>query len=288
MPGLTPEQRQSWSEKGFFIVREALTPAEMAVLTEGVDRGYQRYLREHPAANPAVGAEVGTAIEYGDPFRELIDHPKTFDLMLDLLGPHIQLYISVFTVRPPNPNTRGFLHTDGGEAMQSVRVTEDSRPLQAKVHYFLTDVPSEFRGNFTVVPGSHRRVADWPEHYELTPDQVEGTHQIVIRAGDAVFFSHQLWHGAVRNESDVTRKTVTFGYSQLFMRPSDYAHPSEALLSACTPRQRRLLGDLGHLERPAEGTQYFDDAAFVAGRYYYSPLDQRELMTGSAEEPPKG
>jgi hypothetical protein len=278
MRTLSDRQRRSWATDGYFIVPDALTRDEIETLTADVDHGFASYLASHPDADPAVGAEITTAMEYGDAFRRLIDHPTTFDLIVDLVGPHLQLYISVFTVRPPNPNARGFLHTDGGEAMQGIRVTEDSRPLQAKVHYFLTDVPTEFHGNFTVVPGSHRRVADWPEGYEPAPAEIEGTRQIIIRAGDAVVFSHQLWHGAVANRSSVTRKTVTYGYSQLFMRPADYVRPSEGLRAAATPRQRRLLGDLGPLERPAEGAHYYSDESFYAGRYYYSPPDQRSLI----------
>ena len=280
MSGLSAEQRRNWNHSGYFIVREALPPEEIRALAVEVDRGFQRYLAAHPVANPAAGAEILAAMEYGDAFRRLIDNPRTFDLIADLLGPHIQLYISVFTVRPPNPNARGFMHTDGGEAMQSIRVTEDSRPLQAKVHYFLTDVPHEDWGNFTVVPGSHRRPATWPEGYEPAPVELAGTRQIIVQAGDAVVFSHQLWHGAVRNTSTVTRKTVTYGYSQLFMRPADYVHPSPELLAAATPRQRRLLGDLGHLDMPAEGSQSYSEEGFYAGRYYYSPPDQRRLIEG--------
>ncbi len=44
--------------------------------------------------------------------------------------------------------------------------------------------------------------------------------------------------------------------------------PVKALFDRCTPRQRRLLGDLGHDFRP--------------GDFFYAPLDKEALMTGAA------
>ena len=54
----------------------------------------------------------------------------------------------------------------------------------------------------------------------------------------------------------------------MFMRAYDYSGPYTKLFDRCTPRQRRLLGDLGHDFRP--------------GDFFYAPLDQEELMTGRA------
>jgi hypothetical protein len=54
----------------------------------------------------------------------------------------------------------------------------------------------------------------------------------------------------------------------MFMRPYDFGTPYAALFERCTPRQRRLLGDLGHDFRP--------------GDFFYAPEDQASLMTGTA------
>lgn len=52
------------------------------------------------------------------------------------------------------------------------------------------------------------------------------------------------------------------------MRAYDFATPYASLFSRCTPRQRRLLGDLGHEFRPSD--------------FFYAPEDQEAFMTGNA------
>ena len=52
----------------------------------------------------------------------------------------------------------------------------------------------------------------------------------------------------------------------MFMRAYDFGTPYAALFERCTPRQRRLLGDLGHDFRP--------------GDFFYAPEDQATLMAG--------
>ena len=53
----------------------------------------------------------------------------------------------------------------------------------------------------------------------------------------------------------------------MFVRWYDFDTISK-VVEQCTPRQRRLLGDLGYDFRP--------------GSYFYAPLDQEEVIYGSA------
>ena len=96
-------------------------------------------------------------MEDNDIFVDLMDHPATFPIVRELIGDFIQLSMSEVIVRPPNPKDQGYLHTDGGQAMRTIRVSRSSAPLQVKIHYFLTDLERPDSGNFTVVPGSHNR-----------------------------------------------------------------------------------------------------------------------------------
>ena len=56
----------------------------------------------------------------------------------------------------------------------------------------------------------------------------------------------------------------------MFMRAYDFSGPYTKLLDRCTPRQRRLLGDLGH------------GPDFRPGDFFYAPPDQEALMAGNA------
>jgi hypothetical protein len=259
-PVLTAEQWHQWREDGFVVLREALSPAEVAALTAVVDAMYTAHL-EQPEAKPEMDRR--NVMEENDLFVTLMDHPVTFPVVLELLGPYIQLGMSEVIVRPPNPDGGSLLHTDGGQAMRQIRVTDDSLPLQIKIQYFLTDVEAPDSGNFTLIPGSHRR--PFPEGgVEGGPYSADAL-QLCVKAGDAAIFPHALWHGYVTNRSQRTRKSLIYCYSHQCFRCFDYERASPELLSRCTPRQRRLIGDIGK---------------WVFGSYFYSPADQVALIRG--------
>lgn len=266
---LTEAQRRQWAIDGYLLIKGALDQPHVARLTRALDALYDRHVTQ-AGADPAKGLDRRNVIEDDDTFVELIDHPAVFGIVLDLLDPYIQLSMAEAVVRPPNPEFKGYIHTDGGPALQHIRVTETSLPLQLKIQYFLTDVREPNNGNFTVVPGSHLR--PYPEGGLPAGPDTPGTVQLCVEAGDAVFFPHSLWHGPARtsaqNMSREGRKSVIYCYSQMCFRPFDFVAPSPELLARCTPRQRRLLGDLGPAARP--------------GAYFYSPKDQVELMHGGA------
>ncbi|MCP3987585.1 MAG: hypothetical protein GY724_00805, partial [Actinomycetia bacterium] len=64
-----------------------------------------------------------------------MDHPGVFDLIVDLMGPHIMLSMTQAIVRPSTDAFPGYTHTDGGEGLREIRVTVDSRPIAMKVLY---------------------------------------------------------------------------------------------------------------------------------------------------------
>jgi ectoine hydroxylase-related dioxygenase (phytanoyl-CoA dioxygenase family) len=135
--------------------------------------------------------------------------------------------------------------------------------------YLLTDVTAEDSGNFTVFPGSHLR--PFAERASRIPGpKTPGTVPLLGKAGDAYVFPHAIWHGPQPNHSGKARKTILYNYCQMFMRAYDYSGPYNALFDKCTPRQRRLLGDLGH------------GPDFRPGDFFYAPLDQEAVMTGAA------
>jgi ectoine hydroxylase-related dioxygenase (phytanoyl-CoA dioxygenase family) len=206
-------------------------------------------------------------LTYHQAFIDLIDRPRVFDLILDLMGPYIQFSMSQAIVRASTETFPGYTHTDGGEAQRAIRVTETSRPLAVKVMYLLTDVTEPDSGNFTVFPGSHLR--PFPERLERIPNpQMPGAVPLLGKAGDAYVFPHAIWHG--RRPTAPARRarpssTIT---ARCSCAPTISARPTPSLFERCTPRQRRLLGDLGHDFRP--------------GDFFYAPEGHERLMTGAA------
>ena len=169
-------------------------------------------------------------------FIDLIDHSSIFEPVVELMGPYIQLSMAEAVVRPPNPDDAGYIHTDGGEALRRIRVSETSWPLQIKVQYFLTDLRKPGSGNFTLFPGSHLR--PYPEGDNPVTTATPGAVQLCAEAGDAVIFPHALWHGVSTNHSRRARKSLIYCYSQMCFRTFDFNGHAPDLLDRCTSRQR--------------------------------------------------
>ena len=280
MQKLTKAQRRAWDINGYFVVEGAFDPDEVAFYDAQINalrtkpgweptnlpRGHYGRV-EHGNPDPDSFMDRRDLLSYDQCFIDLIDRPGMFDLVVDIMGPYLAFSMSQAIVRASTPEFPGYTHTDGGEGLRRIRVTESSRPLAMKIMYLLTDVTEEKSGNFTVYPGSHLR--PYPEVDETIPSpDMPGAVPLMGKAGDAYFFSHSLWHGPSANLSGHGRKTLLYNYCQLFMRPYDHAMVA-AVADRCTPRQRRLLGDLGYDFRP--------------GSYTYVPEDQLELiMQGAA------
>lgn len=165
-------------------------------------------------------------------------------------------------------------HTDAGPSLGQIHVTEDSLPINLKVQFFLTDIPTEDSANFCVVPGSHRMVLTPPG--ERGPGWPVGDMQLLVRAGDVAIFPNTLWHGVASNQQvDNLRRSLTFRYGQMWSRPYDYQVCPPSVIDRLSPRRRRLLGDMGSNQQNGEN-QATD---------YFKPKDQIEVMMEGLDFP---
>jgi ectoine hydroxylase len=240
----TPEQLEHFNDQGYLIVEDALTPELVEGLTAVVER-IDTEEREKQNLNPhAIMTKFRTVLD--DPLcLELLDCPKTFPLVWDILGWNIQLYISHLIMYPPEPPDTVRMrkgagwHQDGG---RPVREMERPHPrLSLKVSYWLSDVRPPDRGAMRIVPGSHKLDTKPPQS---DPDgDPDGAIDVRVKPGDAVLFDRRLWHSRGRNYSDVTRKVLFFGYSYRWLRGLDYNVMPPEILAECDPIRRQLLGD---------------------------------------------
>ena len=239
---LTDAERREFDERGCFVVRNALPPAQVGRVADAVDRLDAEYrpLRDLGPAQPRNHLDC---IGYDDAFLELLEWPKTIARVIDILGWHIQLYHSHLIVTPPLPedhesrSPRLRWHQDSGRL--NLDLESNPRPrVSLKVGFFLTDTSEPDRGNFHIVPGSHLcNALEFPEDDTEHPDATP----VCARAGDAVFFDRRLWHAAGRNRSDVTRKVIFLGYSYRWLRPRDDM-TVERYLEDADPIRQQLLG----------------------------------------------
>jgi ectoine hydroxylase len=241
---LSEEQRVAFERDGFLIVPGALPPEMVERLLGAVDRLYENGQREE-GLSKTNHWHMRNCIVTDPVFLELLDWPATLPLVVDLLNWNIHLITSHLIVRAPSPpgvdaswKAEGW-HRDGGT---SYREMQEPHPrLFIKIAYWLTDLSEPGRGGIRFVPGSHRLVGP-PARAGATPDPY-GAIEVRARPGDAVLFEQRMWHAVGPNTSEMTRKSLFFGYGYRWLRPMDYVVMPPELLARCTPIQRQLLGD---------------------------------------------
>jgi ectoine hydroxylase-related dioxygenase (phytanoyl-CoA dioxygenase family) len=112
-------------------------------------------------------------------------------------------------------------------------------------HFYLSRITAELCPT-RVIPGSHRagrRPGPLDVTWNETPPQA-----VLCEAGDVLFFRSDLWHsGSDNRTADRVRYLLQVHYGRREMAPH-FAPTLEwrfnpDVVAACTPRQRRLLGD---------------------------------------------
>jgi ectoine hydroxylase-related dioxygenase (phytanoyl-CoA dioxygenase family) len=178
-------------------------------------------------------------------FLSLLDHPATLPIVVDLLGWNIFMHHCHLDVHPPespDPDPRWMWHQDGGR--QNLDLETEPRPrMSVKVAYFLSDCGEPGRGNFRVIPGSHRRnTLPRPGEHDQGSADPEGAVPVLARPGDAVVFDRRLWHMRSRNLSDVTRRALFTAYTYRWVRARDDLVVRSELAGSITPLRAQLLG----------------------------------------------
>ena len=138
---LTDNMRRDWVEKGYIHLKGALTCDQVAGYLSATDEVVAKYRETHPEAREQDALNIIQTVERSPNFDSLIDHPSTFGVIVDLMGPYLQIMGTVIYVRYPSGDMPFGWHTDGGASLREFRVAPDSRPLNFKIQYFLTDIP---------------------------------------------------------------------------------------------------------------------------------------------------
>ena len=247
---MTDAQRDHFDQQGYLIVEDALDSKMVGCLQEAADRVDAQERKNRAIAPNEIMAKFRTIVEE-DIFLELLDWPRTFPLIWDILGWNVQHYISHLIYYPSKPKQEeapkaGGWHQDGGRP-----VPEMERPhprLSLKIAFWLTDTDQPDRGGIRIVPGSHKHDTPPDREPEGGPDSPTGAGfedmvQVRVKAGTAVLFDRRLWHSRGLNTSDVTRKVLFLGYSYRWLRGLDYNVIPDETLEKCDPIRRQLLGD---------------------------------------------
>ena len=239
---LTAKERRQFEQEGYFIVPSALPAPLVHDLGAVVDR-LDRQSRRKRGIGGREMIHILDFIGRDDLFLRLLDWPLTFPKVWGILGWNIQLYHSDMVITPPRtvrPREKERLewHQDSGRL--NLELEGDPRPrVSLKIGFFLTDTSQPGCGNFTIVPGSHRRNRlDLPD--DGVSDPVDAL-TVCVPPGTAVLFDRRLWHSGSPNDSDRTRKVLFYGYSYRWLRPRDDM-TVDHVMDRCGPIRQQLLG----------------------------------------------
>lgn len=240
---LTDAQRLSFESNGYLVVENALDPEELARVRAAADKAEERWRRnpDLPGSRLPEFPQIEGIMEYGDVLFDLVENPRVFPLIWEVLGPDVQVLDHSYYITPPGSFVKGSAwHSDIGRRIGGVYHPRSTMMVRAM--YALEDV-EEDGGATLILPGSHRFTADVTIPAVEVPEDLPGAVQLTCKAGTAYFYNGNLWHAPGNNRGEVTRRMLLFNYGHRWMRIWRGHEPSEWLLErAKTPMRRQLLG----------------------------------------------
>jgi ectoine hydroxylase-related dioxygenase (phytanoyl-CoA dioxygenase family) len=252
---LTTEQRRSFDEDGFLIVRGALDRTTVELLADEGDRLAESFLNKIEVVDRAEynHLDLRPGLVEQNAFRALVSHHSTVPLIVQLLGPNIHLHSTALIYKRPEapdapPFRRGW-HRDirmpkdlGHEGLPRVGI---------KICYCLTDFHQPDSGMTLFARKTHLRT----DPLIIPKGQVDPSDTEVcdlrVDAGDAILFENRIFHTAAPNRSARVSRVLMYGYAYRWMRPEVYLeNPDEELLRQTDPITRQLLGGYRDVDTP--------------------------------------
>lgn len=237
---MTDEQRFFYETNGYLVIPEALSPEELERVRSAADRAEALWRADssRPGLRRPNLLQVQAPIEYDDLFLELMEHPKIFPIVREILGDDISMIDNDYFISPPHTKSHAHWHHDVGLR----GVYHPLSTLMVKVFYLLTDVSPD-GGATAVIPGSHKYPMDFSFPQVEEPEDMPGHIRLAYPAGTAYLFNGRIYHSALSNRSDQPRKVLIYNYGHFWMKIWQGYEPSEALKAkASTEVRRQLLG----------------------------------------------
>ena len=243
---MNDEEKYLFDLQGFLVVKGALGAAEVDALNRLID---ERHLPE--PGEDVQSQRFGGFLLWGQPFRDLLDHPTILPYLQELLDPGVRLdhYYGIYMRQGTSgltlhgggtPYDRPeYFHYRNGKMYNGLTV----------VTWALSDVPPG-QGGFACIPGSHK--ANYPcppgiRRYERNPGCVI---QVPMQTGDALIFTEALTHGTHPWTAPFQRRSLLYKYAPGHMAwGAGYRSWPAELAELLTPAQHLLLEPPYHNRR---------------------------------------
>jgi len=236
---LTEKEKWFFDLQGFLVIRQAISPNELADLQNIVQDWMETDPEQMPAPTGLNKIEYGMNIvhpQYGHKaFERLAQHPNLLRMVMGLMWNRPRLFISGIQVKTKRPlDDKNLMHKDhsGFEFPPGFRNPHNDYQVSngkiysnfVNVSVALTDVPPDM--GFACVPGSHKSDIKCPSTIHLMDDDSPAI-TFPLNAGDAIIFSPNLIHGAKPWTADHPRITVFNRYQFSFYFNENPSYPME-------------------------------------------------------------
>lgn len=239
---LTEEQKAFYEENGFLIVRDVLSPEDVALYRARAreialgdypkDIEKRRIVRDVKVAkgefvpkDPEDGIwKLLNPDRFDKVFHDYAYHPRVLDVLEGLIGPDIKSFLTMFIYKPPFlDNATHHYHQDG------LYFNFGPHDLVCGTWAPLDPVDKD-NGTLLMIPGSHKgkllpHVLPKQEHlnrgifgvegYDDHPNQVE----CKMNPGDCAFFHARTLHKTPPNVTDRKRRVVTVHFCSSKCKP---------------------------------------------------------------------
>lgn len=239
---------------GYAHLPGVLPPSLVERLRGAFDRAaasYRDTWRGEIAAGRAMPqfCDIPNILDYDDAFVDVIDVPELVPVLLNLVGPDVQLNHTHARLFPPGKTFTAPWHSDLADVL-GIDLAHSTNFFM-KIHYFFEDLRPD-QGCLAFIPGSHRFPPSHPRPKIENPHDSPLVQKMVPKAGDVVLFNTHVLHMALDNDSPSTRKSLIYAYSHFWVKHYANAVPKDLGKYATTRLRRQLFG----VEE--EGVSYFD------------------------------
>jgi hypothetical protein len=251
---MTPEQRIQFENQGFLHLPGVIPPALVARVQKAFDTAAGEYEARHGVGTQGF-YDIPDILDVDDCFVDLADLPSMMPVLLEAIGPDIQLNHTHARVFPPGKTHTAPWHSD---LVDIVGIDLAHSPhFFVKVHYYFEDLAPN-QGCLAFLPGTHRLPADVPRPVIDDIERSAAVKKIVPKAGDAVLFNVHLLHMALDNTSSRTRKSLIYAYSHFWLKNYANAVPADLERLATTPLRKQLFGvetqGVAYIDQRYDGT----------------------------------
>lgn len=247
---MTEDQRIQFENQGFLHMPGTIPPDLVRRVRTAFDSAVERSRRDGLFTDGMQYFDIPDILDVDDAFVDLADLPSIKPVLLEAVGPDIQLNHTHARIFPPGPTFTAPWHSDLA-AVLGIDLAHSIR-FMAKVHFYFEDLRPD-QGCLAFLPGTHRLPPEHPRP-DIAPDSPVAV-KIVPKAGDTVLFNTHLMHMALDNTSPIARKSLIYAYSHFWVKHYANSVPSDIERVANTPYRKQLFG----VETP--GVAYFNQRA---------------------------